>query len=148
MQPAGHCLYTWAALLFIFWLNDRLSLTSCFFFSIVAIKTMISSRAHACGRWLARERILPTASWHPRPGLCSKNTIRHWGRPKVGASGEKKLGTRWFLLRVKLMNVGTTRLQTKRSCLCLYVTFKCTFSSQWWFCCRVVFSLTTLNTVF
>lgn len=57
---------------------------------IAASKITISSRAHECVRWLARERILPTASWPRRPGLCWRTTINRWRRIKGGTNINKQ----------------------------------------------------------
>lgn len=83
---------------------------SVFLFLITAIKITISSQAHACVKWLARERTLPTASWRPKPGPCWKSTTSHWRRPKgqVSAGGRKNvtknMGTQWWFL----LRFGTT----------------------------------------
>ncbi len=37
-------------------------------------RTMTSSQEPACGGWLARARTLQKASWHPKPGMFSRNT--------------------------------------------------------------------------
>lgn len=110
--------------LFIDW---NMSVTQISFFlsllkKIAAIRIMISSQAHVCGRWLVRERIPPTASWRQRLGLCWKNTISHWRRPKGWVSDGKKHGTHWFLLMFKMTNVGTTHLLSKTTLWLLSVS--------------------------
>lgn len=45
-------------------------------------RTMTSSQEPACGEWLARARTLRKASWHPKPGMFSRNTTSLWRRPK------------------------------------------------------------------
>lgn len=45
-------------------------------------RTMTSSQEPAWGGWLARARTLRKASWHPKPGMFSRNTTSLWRRPK------------------------------------------------------------------
>ena len=90
--------------LFIDW-NMSVTQNSFLLCRIAASKITISSQAHECVRWLERERILPTASWPRRPGLCWRITINHWRRIKGGVSGETNMNTHVMFTRI---NVGTT----------------------------------------
>lgn len=45
-------------------------------------RTMTSSQEPAWGGWLARARTPRKASWHPKPGMFSRNTTSLWRRPK------------------------------------------------------------------
>lgn len=99
-----------------------------FLLSFPDTRIMISSQAHACEGWPARERIHQTASWHRRPGLCSRNTTSPWRRLKgLHLLKKKKLQKEPGLyLCFKAGNAGTSPLRLEQNA-CLTIVFKLTF---------------------
>lgn len=80
-------------------------------------RTMTSSQEPAWGGWLARARTLRKASWHPKPGMFSRNTTSLWRRPKqFSRRARRSLKQFCYMKRRKREMVCKKKQKKKHKC--------------------------------